>query len=75
MAERRTAAIAKDKWTHPVSAISCDNVHRACQENESARYVSNHSDKNENKIFLIYKEIQMGSVAMSYMTNSNVLLI
>ncbi len=28
-----------------------------------------HSDKKENKIFLIYKEIQKGSVAKSYMTN------
>jgi hypothetical protein len=26
------------------------------------------SDKKENKIFLIYKEIQMGSVAKSYMS-------
>jgi hypothetical protein len=28
------------------------------------------TDKKENKIFLIYKEIQKGSVAKSYMTNS-----
>ncbi len=28
-----------------------------------------HTDKNENKIFLIYKEIQKGSGAKSYMTN------
>jgi hypothetical protein len=27
------------------------------------------TDKKENKIFLIYKEIQKGSVAESYMTN------
>jgi hypothetical protein len=26
-----------------------------------------YTDKKENKIFLIYKEIQMGAVAMSYM--------
>ncbi len=26
-----------------------------------------YTDKKENKIFLIYKEIQMGSGAMSYM--------
>jgi hypothetical protein len=26
-----------------------------------------HTDKKENKIFLIYKEIQMGAVAKSYM--------
>ncbi len=28
-----------------------------------------HTDKKENKIFLIYKEIQKGAVAKSYMTN------
>jgi hypothetical protein len=28
------------------------------------------SDKNENKIFLIYKEIQMGATAKSYMRKS-----
>jgi hypothetical protein len=28
-----------------------------------------HTDKKENKIFLIYKEIQNGTVANSYMTN------
>ncbi len=27
------------------------------------------TDKKENKIFLIYKEIQGGAVAKSYMTN------
>jgi hypothetical protein len=27
------------------------------------------SDKKENQIFLIYKEIQNGAVAKSYMTN------
>jgi hypothetical protein len=27
------------------------------------------TDKNENRIFLIYKEIQSGAVAKSYMTN------
>ncbi len=33
------------------------------------RYINdkgNHTDKKENEIFLIYKEIQMGSVAKSY---------
>ncbi len=28
-----------------------------------------HTDKEENKIFLDYKEIQKGPVAKSYMTN------
>jgi hypothetical protein len=30
---------------------------------------SEHTDKKENQIFLIYKEIQNGAVAKSYMTN------
>jgi hypothetical protein len=30
---------------------------------------ANHTDKKENKIFLIYQEIQNGAVAKSYMTN------
>ncbi len=28
-----------------------------------------HTDKKENQIFLIYKEIQSGAVSKSYMTN------
>ncbi len=28
-----------------------------------------HTDKKENQIFLIYKEIQNGAVAKSYITN------
>ncbi len=28
-----------------------------------------YTDKKENKIFLLYKEIQKGAVAKSYMTN------
>jgi hypothetical protein len=28
-----------------------------------------YTDKKENKIFLIYKDIQKGAVAKSYMTN------
>jgi hypothetical protein len=30
-----------------------------------------YTDKKENKIFLIYKEIQNGAVAMSYMTKAS----
>jgi hypothetical protein len=33
------------------------------------RGAENSTDKKENKIFLIYKEIQNGAVAKSYMTN------
>ncbi len=32
-------------------------------------YTNVHTDKKENQIFLIYKEIQNGAVAKSYMTN------
>ncbi len=32
--------------------------------------VSHYTDKKDNKIYLIYKEIQKGAVAKSYMTNS-----
>jgi hypothetical protein len=37
------------------------------QENDSGP--SFYTDKKENTIFLIYKEIQNGAVAKSYMTN------
>jgi hypothetical protein len=33
----------------------------------------NYTDKKENQIFLIYKEIQSGAVAKSYMTNGLVI--
>jgi hypothetical protein len=36
--------------------------------------VWNYTDKKENEIFLIYKEIQMGSVAKSYMRNGFLIL-
>ncbi len=32
------------------------------------------TDKKENNIFLIYKEIQKGAVAKSYMTNGLLLI-
>jgi hypothetical protein len=33
------------------------------------RLTIRYTDKKENKIFLIFKEIQKGAVAKSYMTN------
>jgi hypothetical protein len=33
------------------------------------KFLVNYTDKKENKIFLIYKEIQSGAVAKSYMIN------
>ncbi len=40
---------------------SCYVLEAAC-----LRFVSCYTDEKENKIFLIYKEIQMGSGARSY---------
>ncbi len=37
--------------------------------NSSFEKQMQHTDKKENQIFLIYKEIQSGAVAKSYMTN------
>jgi hypothetical protein len=37
--------------------------------NSSLEKQMQHTDKKENHIFLIYKEIQSGAVAKSYMTN------
>jgi hypothetical protein len=34
-----------------------------------------HTDKKENKNFLLYKEIQMGAVAKSYMTNGLIIYL
>jgi hypothetical protein len=36
-------------------------------------FVLRHTDKKENKIFLIYKEIQMGSGAKSYMKKGSLI--
>jgi flavorubredoxin len=40
---------------------------------ETKRHINRHqrwyTDKKENKIFIMYKEIQKGAVAKSYMTN------
>jgi hypothetical protein len=38
-------------------------------QHQQNQQVAWHTDKKENKIFLIYKEIQKGAVAKSYMTN------
>jgi hypothetical protein len=34
-----------------------------------------YTDKKENEIFVIYKEIQKGSVAKSYMTNGHLIYV
>jgi hypothetical protein len=41
----------------------------------STVYISaSHTDKKENKIFLLYKEIQSGAVAKSYMRKGSLIL-
>ncbi len=48
----------------------CDYIEmedRRVYEETAAEVVKHHTDKKENKIFLIYKEIQNGAVAKSYM--------
>ncbi len=42
-------------------------------ETEQLIQIGEHSDKKENKIFLIDKEIHKGSVAKSYMTEGLVI--
>ncbi len=39
----------------------------------SASRAKLYTDKKENKIFLIYKKIQKGAIAKSYMTNGLVI--
>jgi hypothetical protein len=38
-----------------------------CWQSSNRRICDEHTDKKENKIFLIYEEIQMGVIAKSYM--------
>jgi hypothetical protein len=51
----------------PPPFFSIYHYEQSCgvRSSEEGRY----TDKKENKIFLIYKEIQMGSGAKSYMRN------
>jgi hypothetical protein len=46
-------------------------VFRECTHEETVTFLegASHIDKKEKKIFLIYKEIQKGAVAKSYITN------
>jgi hypothetical protein len=46
-----------------IELYSADGT-RACPKKYAV-----YTDKKENKIFLLYKEIQMGAVVKSYMTN------
>jgi hypothetical protein len=40
-----------------------------CKPHTTNHVLYKYTDKKENQIFLIYKEIQNGAVAKSYMTN------
>jgi hypothetical protein len=46
--------------------FGCSLLHDLSQK---VCYFSSYTDKKENQIFLIYKEIQNGAAAKSYMTN------
>jgi hypothetical protein len=43
---------------------------RSTSHTSSGTLGGQYTDKKENQMFLIYKEIQNGAVAKSYMTNS-----
>jgi hypothetical protein len=61
----------KEDRTNTTSAIYCTSVLLSLEERESEEqdriFYFTRTDKKENKIFLIYKEIQSGAVAKSYM--------
>ncbi len=45
-----------------------------CEKKPSNNVKEFYTDKKENQIFLIYKEIRIGAVAKSYMTNGLLIL-
>jgi hypothetical protein len=51
------------------SAKTAAEMHYANDIRIADMCVLPYTDKKENQIFLVYKEIQNGSVAKSYMTN------
>jgi hypothetical protein len=67
--------VAEDYYVRlfPRTSTAYEKDHSAQSERapkpSSGHVFSSYSDKKENKIFLIYKEIQMGSVAKSYLTD------
>ncbi len=54
-------------WPAPATIWIC---RLATQPSPGSLPCKSHTDKKENQIFLIYKEIQNGAVAKSYRTNS-----
>jgi hypothetical protein len=55
-------------WSvNTIQFLALKEVHDIFKAGET--HTSKCTDKKENQIFLIYKEIQSGAVAKSYMTN------
>ena len=52
----------------------CNNVFKALLLYLNNYVAEIHTDKKENQIFLIYKEIQYGEVAKSYMMTNGLLI-
>jgi hypothetical protein len=51
------------------SKLGCRRSRIGCRMSRVGAGRAEYTDKKENQIFLIYKEIQSGAVAKSYMTN------
>jgi hypothetical protein len=71
------AAAATSVATASPSSLNLSNVKTRLKDITYAAFQiqSRYTDKKENQIFLIYKEIQSGAVAKSYMSMTNGLLI
>jgi hypothetical protein len=71
MTSMRTKGVATAALLEHLPATDLHNCTVSIKKSLFAIYVQNvqghYTDKKENEIFLIYKEIQMGSVAKSYM--------
>ncbi len=68
-------------WTELFSEINNSLLIHNVQSDNYSFFIDSqdnsilYTDKKENRIFLIYKEIQSGAVAKSYMTNGLLNLI
>jgi hypothetical protein len=59
-------------WMHSFKGIVTQDslIYLRIQRDNLSCWKRSHTDKKENQIFLIYKEIQNGAVAKSYMRNA-----
>jgi hypothetical protein len=65
---QKAAVSLKTRKLYPSGAASRPSSHKAA--GSSSYFYQCTTDNNENTIFLIYKEIQKGAVATSYMTKN-----